>query len=667
MKAKSIILSGLLLFGIGAATTSCEDMFEPENNMVTTDLAPKDTLYQVIGIVKKMQKLVDRAVLLGEVRADLVNVNESASLMLKQLAANETDEDNTYNNPADYYDVINSCNIYLANVDANLKTHGEYYYQKEIIAVKCYRAWAYLELAKIYGEVPFVTKPITTANAAEEAVATGERRDLIGICDYLIEDLLPYASLARNNELRPDYAATYNDVSVQKIFIPVRVMLGELYLWRGSFKGKDEKADFIEAARHYHDFLAFTNEERPTTSVRNSWQDFEFTGTPRGTYDGIFGFSSDEVITAIPMDTSSYYGTYTDLAGLFNSQHKNNYYVSISPSERIREISQAQTYCYLNKVNTEYDTIYAPKDASQLENEKLHVGDLRLAGVLTERSYNDKYHAEYSKERQFVSKYMIESVATSDDVTITYTSTEGRLQSVNLYRLGTIYLHMAEALNRGGFPETAFAVLKYGLSDDVIADTTIVSKNEYDRLALINSFGFQGNFTDWDEDYFVNVWNNSSTLSGSSTSYNDDQMGIHSRGCGDVYADTTYYLPADSASVLEQLLEYDKELAELIKLPEATEEDWNRYYENRRAVDENNYKLLQPSRMEKVDSLILEEMALEGVFEGHRFYDLMRYSKYNGMPNFLAERVAERGGKEGAVTDASRLSNEQWYLPLRKR
>jgi hypothetical protein len=61
-------------------------------------------------------------------------------------------------------------------------------------------------------------------------------------------------------------------------------------------------------------------------------------------------------------------------------------------------------------------------------------------------------------------------------------------------------------------------------------------------------------------------------------------------------------------------------------------------------------------------------MALEGMFEGHRFYDLMRYSKFNGKPNFLAERVAERAGAENVSSELlGRLSNEQWYLPLRKR
>ena len=142
---------------------------------------------------------------------------------------------------------------------------------------------------------------------------------------------------------------------------------------------------------------------------------------------------------------------------------------------------------------------------------------------------------------------------------------------------------------------------------------------------------------------------------------------MHSRGSGDSQVNETYYLPADSASV--ELMAYDEALALKLSEEGATAEDTLAYHANRAEVDEHNYVALQPSRIEKVDSLILEEMALELMFEGHRYYDLMRYSKYNGKPNFLAERIAERAGKEGTIDSdiLTRLSNENWYLPLRKR
>ena len=212
--------------------------------------------------------------------------------------------------------------------------------------------------------------------------------------------------------------------------------------------------------------------------------------------------------------------------------------------------------------------------------------------------------------------------------------------------------------------------MKYGLTDDVLQDSTKVSRNEYNRLTQVASQGFTSNLGYWDPDEFKSLFELNQTVSGGSVSINSayaTQIGIHSRGSGDSYANETYYLPADSASVDVQV--YDEALALRLSEPDATAADTLAYYENRLAVDEHNYTVLQPSRMEKVDSLILEEMALELMFEGHRFYDLMRYSKYNGKPNFLAERIAERAGKEGTV-DADvlgRLSNEQWYLPLRKR
>ena len=186
MKLKSIIACGLLLLGVGAATTSCEDMFTAENTLVTTDLAPKDTLYQMMGIVKCMQKLADRTVLLGEIRADLVEVDAvHASADIQELGNNAISATNVYNQPADYYAVINNCNIYLAYVDTMRYAQGtRKYFYREVCAVKCFRAWCYLELLKNYGEVPFVTEPIENSDKAESIVASGQKADMKTILDF---------------------------------------------------------------------------------------------------------------------------------------------------------------------------------------------------------------------------------------------------------------------------------------------------------------------------------------------------------------------------------------------------------------------------------------------------------------------------------------------------
>ena len=44
-------------------------------------------------------------------------------------------------------------------------------------------------------------------------------------------------------------------------------------------------------------------------------------------------------------------------------------------------------------------------------------------------------------------------------------------QNVQVYRRSMVYMHLAEALNRAGFPRFAFEILKNGLNDEGIQAT----------------------------------------------------------------------------------------------------------------------------------------------------------------------------------------------------
>ena len=667
MKTKAIIFSLLVLLGVGMTTTSCEDMFTPENSLVETDLTPADTLYQMMGIVRGMQKVIDKSIILGEVRADLVDINAYTTTDLQELSKNNVGDENAYNTPSDFYGVVNLCNVYLAKVDSLQETKGVKKYREEVIAAKTFRAWAYLELAKIYGTVPFYTDPITTAQEGEDVIDdTANRKGLVEVGDFLIGDLFDYASIDENNALRPSYSSTYTNANLpySKFFIPVRLMLAELYLYRGSFTHNE--SDFVNAVRFYHDFLAFTGEELTTGSYRSYWIGNSFTSFS-SSYSNKFSVSAArdaEWIAFVPMDTIKYYGNYTDIRSVFNAQYSNNYYANVNPSARYMEMSQAQSNCvYVYNSATDVDTVYAPttKDGfSDFENPERYVGDLRYNSNLYTFNLADMYHAEYSVNRQYIAKYTGGSSRLNNDERIAY---------LPLFRKSMVYLHFAEALNRAGFPETAFAILKYGISDTVLEDRTKISLDEYTRLKEITSYGFASNAADWDEDIFItrDVWAGGMSSGGSaSNAINVNQWPIHCFGSGDAWCNKYYYIPTDSSGILPYPEYAPAEDLDVDGLAAYDEQ----YKADCADIDTLNMEYIasepiRSQRMKEVDKLILMEEALEGAYEGYRFYDLMRYSMYNyGTLSYLVEAINQR---KGAENPGSYISEGKVYLSLPKR
>lgn len=785
---KVAMLSALTTLGGGILFTSCEDMFTTDNGLVTDDLTPQDTVYTMMGIVKNMQRIMDRTVIFGELRADLVGVSDNTPSDLRDISSFDVSTDNAYNDPRDFYNVINSCNIYLANVDAKRMAsqtteegYGEYYFEKEIIATKCYRAWTYLQLAQIYGatNIPFILEPVITADAADQMVAnTSNRTTMNDLCTYFITDLKPYADQIKDNEaLMPDYSASYASgqesnvsVSYRKFFLPVRLMLAELYLWRGSYT--QSVADYREAVRYYHEFLTHGSDSRNylLSNYRITWNSGgsqSYSGTI-SSYNNNFRLAQQ--VSFIPMDTTAYLGNTSSIREVFSSKYSNNYYPAATPSERLKEIFQSQNYLNVDySLATSLSDItpeYAPKEESALRTRFedrwwRYVGDLRFNSVYSSFDYNNSENSNYSNEWSFCAKW--EDNASGGG---SLSTTDQRPEFIPLYRLPIIYLHMAEALNRAGFPESAFVILKYGISTSALQ---AYAPQEFEELKTITAISSQdADFTQWNVNYFITP---DMVSFADIRSHQFNQWPIHAFGCGESWFDDGYttgvnladpkYAQGDETiqyvvdeegniiyetdeegqpildpnnlpipvtdpsqgtpvynygiwaetyvnggyengiydvwggldvsrlePIFQELLSYDDFLAYLptatnyyrgIVVEQMSEEDLQALYDTYksdfdafRATIEHNkgVKAAAANDMQAgVADLILTEEALEGMFEGTRFGDLMRFSKQTGNDAYLGQAVSKRTGTatpDGSL--AGKLASEAgWYITMPKR
>jgi len=426
----------ILYFSIGMMTmagfTNCQGLFKMDSEQVlftednTLD-SPTDTVYSVIGIITKMQKLADRTVLLGDIRGDLVSLTLDASLQLQALADFTSGTDTVYNAPQDYYAVINNCNYFLANVDTLLEKRNNPVFLKEYAAVKTFRAWTYLQLAQIYGSVPFVTEPILSEKQAEQEY---EMKDIRAISEYFIEDLKPYI-----NTPFPAYGAIGGAVS-QRFFIPVRLLLGDLCLWAERYS---------DAAMYYHDYLTDIKDPKPIFANRTQWSTNTntFDGYPNNSYSGIFNIASGEVLSYIPMESNKFNGLVSDLRNVFNSTTENKYFYQATFSGALKELSHNQSNCkvYYNSNYSTRDTLFAPSENNLND---LYVGDLRLASVYNHQTVSNTSLNTFSTSYQNISKINTQ---------------------ICTYRVALIYLRYAEAMNRAGFPTAAFAILKYGMTE----------------------------------------------------------------------------------------------------------------------------------------------------------------------------------------------------------
>ena len=488
MKRKSIISMLLLSMMLGMFSTSCQDMLSPNSERHAYTVA-QDTLYSYWGILKSLQNIAERYVILNECRGDLVDASDFVSdtigaiVHFGEVSDPEKWKDGAcaYLRISDYYHIINSCNAYIAMCDT-VRTTGtnQPYMLKELAQVHSIRAWVYMQLLYAYGEnrVPFYTEAMLTTDNINNFLANQNYPKVSA--QVLATELGP--QLERMEQIEKMYGLpeynNYGDVSngnshfvchSSKCMFPVSIVLGDLYLLNNQY---------VDAAQHYYNYIN-TRECGPlpvskffSRGILDDKQDYPIysydeTNIPYTEKNAVS--RTTETITCIPSNKGKLEGrVLTDINRLFGFEAQMRTYVgeessssSVSLSRNYeRELIPSKGYEALCD-NQDYEiyvgtyTGTAPNRVFTYESLEVlpGVGDARRAWI-----YNrDGQQWNFRVGDDNLYGKMVSKQNPSGAFTTTYPV---------VYRKSTVWLRFAEALNRAGFPGYAFAILKNGLCDN---------------------------------------------------------------------------------------------------------------------------------------------------------------------------------------------------------
>lgn len=605
---KKILVCGIIGCSAGSMLTSCEDLFDTESDRQIIDPAldqKTDSMFYTLGILKGLQQVADQYVMTGEMRGDLTATNQYTETDLRELADFSATASNKYDSAYHYYRIINNCNYYIAHRDTTLLTGSRPVAIPEYAEALAVRAWAYLQLCKNYGTVPFYTQPLVSIGDANNV---SETKNLQGIVEALTPELMKFSGtpLPTYGEISAGVLNSSDSdkpeekkIQSSRAMIPVDVILGDLFL---------ETHQYEQAAKYYFAFLKNNSWQiRQGVIFLSRYQDQYMDKMPANWSQSYYsnGFlwesiwntnSTNDIITYIPLAANRLRGVTTELPRYFGYDFYSTTGGSASSVDRYlleRQIDGSPAYFALS---SSQDYYYEPNGTggSKQDIRIAEVGDLRRFATMTTVNKNDS------------SFYVMKKFNNAN---------------VPIYRSATVYLRLAEALNRMGYPDAAFAILKDGINENLMANATdsfYVKPATFTMLKTTIPFLSEENVKK-----FANNW------------------GIHSRG---TYYTQGTFSPYQMDTIVARKIEELKTVHGIH--PTGSIND----------------------TINAVEDLICDEMALELAFEGNRFGDLTRIARHKNDAqlygaDFGSIWLARKLAYKNPVVDLRDENN--WYLPFK--
>ncbi|MDB5121789.1 MAG: RagB/SusD family nutrient uptake outer membrane protein [Sphingobacteriales bacterium] len=552
------ILAGITLI----VSFSCKKYFtvEPqgyipaEENFKNAD----DAVSAIYGLYSLMQPLVDQIFLAGEVQSDLVVEARGADGYLSEIAQNRITSQNPYTDYTNFYKLIVACNNTISGLEKLSRVDPINYtaerYNYNIAEVAYIRAWTYLQLVKIWGDVPYIEHTVTTVDQLTDNPPV--QADII--LENIEKDALKYYSimLLANPVSNPGAGLNIAGSEIRILrgqfnSFAAQCLLGEIYVYRGNYsKAKDILGGLVpfgNASNGNVGVFGIT-----TYDYSNYWQVFRSMST---------GEANDGRALYIDFDGSR--GQTNNLQRWTSNSIREGGSFAFKPSSVALKKWNETDNMLLKYQNTSLGYFVNPAmtdgstEATQpvlLSNGNPMVGGkgdyIRGPGVSYQPVGKDTLIFKYLMKERGVIKNSLQNDNNSKNDAMFI-----------VYRDGPMYLLMCEIYNTLGFSNQALAMLNGGVTNS----------------------GYRG------------------------TRYRARVMPFELKvGGGDI--------------------------------------------------------------KKQVDMMILEEKALEGAFEGIRWFDLVRMAKKWNDPSILADIVAKKypAGKQAAIR-AYLMDEKHWYFPYYQR
>ena len=386
----------VITFVSAISFSACSDFFDPKSDAYEKEedyISEISELYSgYMGVTASVQDVADLASFLEGLRGDLLEPTRNAPSEIWSVYNYDDIKSNSFADPKGYYKVIMNANDYLDQLFAykakNPSAVSQTTYKGLVGGVIRYKVWAYLMLARIYGEAVYFDESITSYSDITKYPLLNFDQ-IIEKCRDLMEvginGIDGKGEVKWSEELFPTQGASPTSLSWNKICPPYEALLAEIYLNTGDYQ-KTKELCLSLIARYGRTEDAY---QLNLSDYNSGWKSFGY------------AYSRQEHVVYMHYDYS-----------LGQTNRYIDYYSTVSPSKYYLKPTAAAMYRFERQYNS--------------------------GGVL-----NDKYRGSgvtYKKEgndwvlQKFLGAHATSSLAMRNDVVI------------SLYRASEIHLFLIEAL-----------------------------------------------------------------------------------------------------------------------------------------------------------------------------------------------------------------------------